>query len=88
VVHRIVRNQNYQGSIYSRIGNRYNPFKNTLTVLEDPAKDRKLFLIGTTHSSTLLSYRTKELIEKEKPDALYVQTNQDWWEIAKEIKGI
>ena len=41
---------------------RSNPHKNTLTILKDPKNDRTLYLIGTTNSSTLLSYRTRELI--------------------------
>lgn len=43
-----------------------------MTVLEDPANKRKLYLIGTTNSSTKLAYRTKELIEKVNPDSVFV----------------
>lgn len=51
---------------------RFDPLKNTLTVLSDPSNGRTLYLIGTTNSSTLLANRTKELIAKEKPDAVFV----------------
>jgi len=43
-----------------------------MSVLEDPKNNRKLYLIGTTHSSTKLAYRTKELIEKVNPDSVFV----------------
>lgn len=63
-------------------------FDSTLTVLEDPHHNRQLFLIGTTNSSTLLAERTKELIQKEKPDSVFVQTNKKWWDIVKEVQGV
>jgi len=74
-VHRFVRNSNYASTNINRVANRAKPFENTLTVLEDPKINKKLYLIGTTNSSTLLSYRTQKLILNEKPDAVYVQTN-------------
>lgn len=72
VAHRFVRNQNYASSVFNRQGNRHYPFENTLKVLEDPKNGRKLFLIGTTHASTILAYRTKALLEKLKPDSVFV----------------
>jgi Uncharacterized homolog of PrgY (pheromone shutdown protein) len=57
-------------------------------VLEDPQHNRQLFLIGTTNSSTLLAERTRELIRKEKPDSVFVQTNQKWWNTIQQIKGV
>lgn len=56
--HRFVRNSNYASTVINRVANRYKPFENTLTVLTDPNSKKKLYLIGTTNSSTLLSYRT------------------------------
>lgn len=43
-----------------------------MRVLEDPKSGRTLYLVGTTNSSTKLAYRTKELIEKENPDSVFV----------------
>lgn len=63
VIHRWVRQPNLNSGIYSRVANRYDPFENTLTVLEDPKNNRKLYLIGTSNSSTTLAYRTKKLIQ-------------------------
>lgn len=57
-------------------------------MLEDPQHNRQLFLIGTTNSSTLLAERTRELIRKEKPDSVFVQTNQKWWNTIQQIKGV
>ena len=62
VVHRWVRQPNLNSDIYNRVANRADPLTNTLTVLEDPTHNRKLYLIGTTNSSTTLAYRTKKLI--------------------------
>ena len=63
VIHRWVRQPNLNSGAYNRIANRYDPFENTLTVLEDPKNNRKLYLIGTANSSTALAYRTKKLIQ-------------------------
>lgn len=88
VVHRFVRNQNINSGYYFRPSNRHDPFKNTLTVLNDPATGRQLYLVGTTNSSTLLANRTKKLIETEKPDTVFVQTNKEWYDIVSNLKGI
>jgi hypothetical protein len=88
VVHRFVRNQNINSGYYFRPANRHDPFNNTLTVLNDPASGRELYLIGTTNSSNLLANRTKSLIEKVKPDSVFVQTNKEWYDIVNSIKGV
>jgi len=75
-------------SIYNRPGNRHDPYNNTLTVLEDPKNGRKLYLVGTTNSSTQLAYRTKELIEKVKPGSVFLQANKKWVNIAKTISNV
>ena len=62
VFHRWVRQPNLHSDIYNRVANRADPLNNTLTVLEDPTHNRRLYLIGTTNSSTTLAYRTKKLI--------------------------
>ena len=63
VVHSWVRQANLHSDIFNRVANRSDPFKNTLTILEDPNTKRKLYLIGTTNSSTTLAHRTKKLIK-------------------------
>ncbi len=83
IVHRWVRQPNLDSSVTKRVGNRFNPFQNTLTVLEDPVNNRKLYLIGTTNSSTTLAYRTRKLLNEVSANALYVQANQKWWSSAK-----
>lgn len=83
VVHRFIRNANIDSNIYNRVANRYNPFTNTLVTLKDPETDRTLTLIGTTNSSTTLAHRTKVLLDQLKPDAVYTQTSQMWWDHAK-----
>ena len=83
VVHRFLRQPDFQASVTSRIGNRYNPFKNTLTKLEDPQNNRTLYLIGTTNSSTTLAHRTRKLLQEVQPHSLYVQASNTWWSHAK-----
>jgi aspartokinase len=63
VIHRFVRNPNIDSNIHNRVANRFDPFKNTITTLKDPATNRTLTLIGTTNSSTTLAHRTKVLCE-------------------------
>mmetsp|Transcript_81380 Transcript_81380/g.94873 ORF Transcript_81380/g.94873 Transcript_81380/m.94873 type:complete len:440 (+) Transcript_81380:25-1344(+) len=87
-IHRFVRNPNYASSIWNRAANRGSVLDATLSKLEDPQNGRTLYLIGSTHSSTRLALRTKELVAQVKPDVLYVQTNEKWWNIVKELKGI
>jgi wyosine [tRNA(Phe)-imidazoG37] synthetase (radical SAM superfamily) len=85
VVHRFIRSANIESSKWNRIANRFDPFNNTLTTLSDPANQRTLTLIGTTNSSTTLAQRTKQLLEKIQPDAVYVQASPQWWNYAKNV---
>ena len=63
VAHRFMRNPNYWSSPLNRVANRHKALDNTLVVLKDPQTDRTLHLIGSTHSSSYLAYRTKDYIE-------------------------
>lgn len=85
VVHRFIRSANLDSSIHNRVANRFDPFNNTLVTLNDPATDRTLYLIGTTNASTTLAHRTRLLLEKVRPDAVYVQTSQEWWNYAQHV---
>lgn len=85
VVHRFLRAPHLDSNVYNRIANRFSPFTNTLTTLADPATQRTLTLIGTTNASSTLAHRTKLLLEKVKPDAVYVQASPDWWNYAKHV---
>jgi len=53
--------------------------------LKDPENKRRLFLIGTTNSSTLLANRTRELVSDVKPSSLIVQASENWWNKAKQM---
>lgn len=85
VVHRFIRSANLASDIYNRVANRFSPFANTQVSLSDPASGRTLTLIGTTNSSTTLAQRTKILLEKERPDAVYVQASPVWWNYAQHL---
>jgi ribulose 1,5-bisphosphate carboxylase large subunit-like protein len=86
VIHRFLRQPNINSDIYNRVANRYNPFKNTMTVLKDPESNRELYLIGTTNSSTTLAYRTKKLVDDIKPSFVYVQASNVWWNVARHVQ--
>lgn len=63
VIHRFLRQPNIDSNTFNRVGNRFKPFENTLSVLEDPKTNRQLYLVGTTNSSTTLAHRTQKLIQ-------------------------
>lgn len=85
VVHRFLRSPNISSDIYNRVANRFDPIANTQVSLSDPVSGRTLTLIGTTNSSTTLAHRTKALLEKERPDAVYVQASPVWWKYAQHL---
>jgi hypothetical protein len=85
VVHRFLRSPNISSDIYNRVANRFDPIANTQVSLADPSSGRTLTLIGTTNSSTTLAQRTKALLEKERPDAVYVQASPVWWKYAQHL---
>ncbi len=85
IVHRFVRQPNLASDIYNRVANRFDPIANTQVSLQDPASGRTLTLIGTTNSSTTLAQRTRILLEKERPDAVYVQASPAWWNYAQHL---
>jgi pheromone shutdown protein TraB len=80
-----MRNPNVDSNIFKRAWTKVSPYENTLTMLEDPATGKKLYLIGTTNSSTALAARTKKLIEEVKPETVYAQTCQTWYD---RVKGL
>ena len=84
--HKFLRNPNVSTSILKRAWSRKSAFENTLTVLEDPETNRKLYLIGTTNSSTVLATRTKTLIEELKPQSVHVQTCLTWYQRASTLQ--
>lgn len=84
-IHRFLRNPNIAANTEFRTWSRSSCFDNTLKVLEDPANGRKLYLIGTTHASTTLANRTKKLIKEINPDAVVVQTSEEWAERASHV---
>jgi hypothetical protein len=83
--HRFLRNPNVDASIFKRAWSRKNPFENTISILEDPKTGKKIYLVGTTNSSTILATRTKKLIEQVKPETVYVHTSEKWYKRASTI---
>lgn len=85
VIHRFLRNPNIDSNVHNRVANRFDPFNNTVSTLTDPATQRTLTLIGSTNSSTTLAYRTRLLLQKLKPDGVYVQASPMWWKYAQHV---
>lgn len=83
--HRFMRNPNYESTIFNRAWSRSSPFENTLRVLEDPETGRKVYLIGTTNSSTTLAKRTEQLIAEVKPESIHVNTCSLWYERVSQL---
>ena len=79
-LNRIVRNPNYASSPLNPAFERGSVFLNSVKLLDDPLYNRKLILVGTLNSSTLLAERTKNLLELTKPDTVLVETDKHWFD--------
>jgi predicted SAM-dependent methyltransferase len=49
---------------------------------------REVFLVGTANASTMLAQRTQKLIKEVKPEAVLVQTSQEWWNTTKLLQYV
>jgi hypothetical protein len=49
---------------------------------------KDVYIVGTTNQSTLLATRTKKLIEELQPDHVIVQTSEEWWGAASQMKYV
>jgi hypothetical protein len=56
--------------------------------LTERFKGKEVYLVGTCNQSTMLAQRTKKLIEELKPDTVIVQTNEKWWQSARQLKYV
>ena len=88
LAHRFVRNANQATSAANRMNNRNKPLENTYRLLTDPKSGKEVHLIGSTHASQYLANRTKDLMESVKPDLVYVQTNQKWYDLISQIQNV
>jgi hypothetical protein len=77
---KILRNPNFPSDFTNPNHLRSSQYKNTLRILEDPIKNRKLILVGTLNCSDILAQRTKSIIEKFNPDSVFVQANRNWYD--------
>ena len=81
--HVFTRAANANGGPLDRKGNRQDCFESTFVHLTERFKGKEVYLVGTSNMSTMLAQRTQKLIEEVKPDAVMVQTSEDWWNNAK-----
>jgi hypothetical protein len=84
--HRFIRNPNVQSNIFKRAWTRRTPYENTMEVLDCPKTGKRVYLIGTTNSSTVLALRTQALIKDVQPDSLHVNTNEVWYNRVKDLR--
>ena len=78
-LNRILRNPNIVSSPSNPAYDRPEIFTNNVRLLSDPATNRKLILIGTLNSSTLLAERTRKILELANPDQILVETEEKWF---------
>lgn len=78
-LNRIMRNPNVVASKTNLIYDRSDIFTNNIKLLSDPITNRKLILVGTLNSSTLLAERTKKILELADPDQVLVETDEKWF---------
>jgi pheromone shutdown protein TraB len=62
---------------------RINCFEGTFVHLTERFNDKEVYLVGSANQSTMLAQRTQKLIQEVQPDAVLVQTNEQWWDTAK-----
>ena len=86
--HVFVRAANSNGDKFSRKGDRDNCFDTTFVHLTERFNGKEVFLVGSANQSTMLAQRTQKLIQEVKPEAVLVQTNQEWWNTAKMLKYV
>lgn len=72
-----------QAGAFDRRGDRNNCFDATMLHLTERFNSKEVFLIGTANKSTMLAQRTQKLIQEVQPDTVLVQTNNQWWDVAK-----
>lgn len=83
----IARNQNVPKTGSTISFERKDIFANNVKFLEDPATQRKLILIGTTNSSSLLANRTQKILEIANPDSVLVESNESWFQTIVKLGG-
>ncbi len=60
-----------------------NCFESTMVHLTERFNGKEVFLIGTSNLSTMLAKRTQKLVGDVQPEAVLVQTNEEWWKAAR-----
>lgn len=67
---------------------RIDCFESTFVHLTERFNGKEVFLIGSSNLSTMLAQRTQKLIQDVKPEAVMVQTNEQWWQTAKLLQYV
>ena len=49
---------------------------------------KEVYLVGTLNQSSMLAQRTQKLIQEVKPEAVMVQTNEQWWNTAQMLQFV
>jgi len=67
---------------------RENCFDSTLVHLTERFHGKEVYLVGSCNQSTMLAQRTQKLIQEVGPDAVLVQTSEEWWNTAKMLQYV
>mmetsp|Transcript_8923 Transcript_8923/g.9272 ORF Transcript_8923/g.9272 Transcript_8923/m.9272 type:complete len:381 (-) Transcript_8923:118-1260(-) len=54
----------------------------------EPYNNTELFIVGTLNNSNVLANRTRRLIDDIKPDVVFVQTTEPWWQLAQNLEYV
>lgn len=67
---------------------RINCFESTFVHLTERFSGKEVYLVGTLNQSSMLAQRTQKLIQEVKPEAVMVQTNEQWWNTAQMLQFV
>jgi hypothetical protein len=84
IVHRFVRNPNFESDKTRRVANRHS-MSNLVQLLKND-QGQEVCLVGSLNSSTLLAQRTRKLVQDLAPEHLYVMASEPWWQRAQHIR--
>lgn len=82
------RSPNTNGGFTDRKGDRINCFESTFVHLTERFSGKEVYLVGTLNQSSMLAQRTQKLIQEVKPEAVMVQTNEQWWNTAQMLQFV
>jgi hypothetical protein len=71
-----------------RKANKDDCLDTTFVHLTERFNNKEVYLVGTLNQSTMLAQRTQKLVREIQPEAVMVQTNEDWAQAAKLLRYV